>query len=292
MEQIFGVRTFREDGTTAEPEYRGDEKMASQYGTFRTLCVRSCDGYYFPISFSTRRDRFEEDEQACSQMCPASEVSLYFHSMPSQDSEEMVSFRTEEPYAAMPNAFSYRKAVNPDCTCGFARPIGLTEIAGGQSFRIEPIQPRQPPTPIPATRPDPGIDPRHSGQFRRAFRYRRRRSNDPPKSGAADSDARQPQCQDSRASVLSRPMTGSSAAISGPCSSPVNALRNGMNSALPLRPDFSFKAPVHSPQVVAVQGSGGKQGRGKRNEIAIFGSDFRLGAHQPLASNRRPRERG
>ena len=159
MEQIFGVRTFREDGTTAEPEYRGDEKVAGQYGTFRTLCVRSCDGYYFPISFSTRRDRFEEDEQACSQMCPASEVSLYFHSMPSQDSEEMVSYRTEEPYAAMPNAFSYRKAVNPECTCGFARPSGLTEIAGGQSYRIETIQPRQPPTPIPAPRPDPGVDP-------------------------------------------------------------------------------------------------------------------------------------
>ncbi len=159
MEQIFGVRTFREDGTTAEPEYRGDETVASQYGTFRTLCVRSCDGYYFPISFSTRRDRFEEDEQACSQMCPAAEVALYFHSMPSQDSEEMVSFRTEEPYAAMPNAFSYRKAVNPDCTCGFARPTGLTEIAGGQSFRIEPVQPRQPATPIPTPRPDPGSDP-------------------------------------------------------------------------------------------------------------------------------------
>lgn len=159
MEQIFGVRTFREDGTTAEPEYRGDEKVASQYGTFRTLCVRSCDGYYFPISFSTRRDRFETDEQACSQMCPAAEVSLYFHSMPSQDSEEMVSFRSEEPYAAMPNAFSYRKAVNPDCTCGFARPSGLTEIAGGQSFRMETIQPRQPQTPIPTPRPDPGVDP-------------------------------------------------------------------------------------------------------------------------------------
>jgi hypothetical protein len=159
LEQIFGVRTFREDGTVGEPEFRSEEKFAGQYGTFRTLCVRSCDGYYFPISFSTRRDRFEADEQACMQMCPAAEVALYFHSMPSQDSEEAVSYRTEEPYTALPNAFSYRKEVNPACTCGFARPSGLTEVAGGQSFRIEPVQPAQPPTPVPVPRPDPGMDP-------------------------------------------------------------------------------------------------------------------------------------
>ena len=27
-------------------------------GTFRTVCVRTCDGYYFPISYSTSASRF------------------------------------------------------------------------------------------------------------------------------------------------------------------------------------------------------------------------------------------
>ncbi|HEY6027233.1 MAG TPA: DUF2865 domain-containing protein, partial [Pseudolabrys sp.] len=27
-------------------------------GTYRTVCVRTCDGYYFPISFATTPDRF------------------------------------------------------------------------------------------------------------------------------------------------------------------------------------------------------------------------------------------
>ena len=42
--------------------------------TFRTVCVRSCDGYYFPISFSTTQDHFRDDEATCQRMCPAAEV--------------------------------------------------------------------------------------------------------------------------------------------------------------------------------------------------------------------------
>jgi Protein of unknown function (DUF2865) len=159
LEQIFGVQTFRDDGTQGDYEMAPDTNLSSRYGTYRTLCVRSCDGYYFPISFSTRRDRFAEDEQACQNMCPGQEVSLYFHAMPSQDSEDMISYRDEQPYSALPNAFSYRKQVNSACSCGFARASGLTEIAGGQSLQVEEVQPRQPVLPIPAARPDPGLDP-------------------------------------------------------------------------------------------------------------------------------------
>ncbi len=43
--------------------------------TFRTICVRTCDGYYFPISYSTTQDHFHDDEAACQRMCPAAEVA-------------------------------------------------------------------------------------------------------------------------------------------------------------------------------------------------------------------------
>src|SRR4029077_15323662 len=32
-------------------------------GTYRTVCVRTCDGYYFPISYSTVPSRFADDER-------------------------------------------------------------------------------------------------------------------------------------------------------------------------------------------------------------------------------------
>src|SRR5687767_1671517 len=43
-------------------------------GTYRTLCVRSCDGYYCPISYSTTREHFSADQEACQRMCPAGDA--------------------------------------------------------------------------------------------------------------------------------------------------------------------------------------------------------------------------
>jgi len=85
-------------------------------GTYRTICVRTCDGYYFPISYSTSPDRFRDDEQTCQRMCPASEVSLYSYHNPGEEVAQAVSLNGQL-YTALPTAFSYRKALNPACSC-------------------------------------------------------------------------------------------------------------------------------------------------------------------------------
>jgi hypothetical protein len=85
-------------------------------GTFRTICVRSCDGYYFPISFATTPDRFRDDEATCQRMCPAAEVSLYTYHNPGEDVSQAVSLNGRL-YTELPTAFSYRKALNSACSC-------------------------------------------------------------------------------------------------------------------------------------------------------------------------------
>jgi hypothetical protein len=85
-------------------------------GTFRTVCVRTCDGFYFPISYSTSPDRFRNDEQSCQRMCPASEVSLYTYHNPGEEMAQAVSLNGR-PYTELPTAFQYRKAVDPACSC-------------------------------------------------------------------------------------------------------------------------------------------------------------------------------
>ncbi len=85
-------------------------------GTFRTICVRTCDGFYFPISFETTPDRFRDDEAACQRMCPAAEVSLYTYHNPGEDVAQAVSLDSRL-YTELPTAFSYRKALNPACSC-------------------------------------------------------------------------------------------------------------------------------------------------------------------------------
>ena len=85
-------------------------------GSFRTICVRSCDGFYFPISYATTSDRFRDDDQTCQRMCPAAEVSLYTYHNPGEEVAQAVSL-SGRLYTELPAAFSYRKALNPACGC-------------------------------------------------------------------------------------------------------------------------------------------------------------------------------
>ena len=85
-------------------------------GTYRTVCVRSCDGYYFPISFATVPARFGDDERTCKAQCPAADASLYTYHNPGEDMNQAVSL-SGQPYSSSPNAFHYRQEFSPSCSC-------------------------------------------------------------------------------------------------------------------------------------------------------------------------------
>src|SRR6266446_9720532 len=92
------------------------EVPAGSGNTYRTLCVRTCDGYYFPISYSTVPGKFAEDEALCRRLCPATEVALYSHRNPGEDIARAVSLNGRA-YSDLPTAFSYRKVFNAACSC-------------------------------------------------------------------------------------------------------------------------------------------------------------------------------
>lgn len=85
-------------------------------GTYRTVCVRSCDGYYFPISFATVPGRFGDDERTCKSLCPASDASLFTYRNPGEDMNQAVSI-SGQSYSSSPNAFKYRQEFSPTCSC-------------------------------------------------------------------------------------------------------------------------------------------------------------------------------
>ena len=150
LEQIFGTKTYSDTGAYGE----SDPALQRRFGTFRTLCVRTCDGYYFPISFSTTSDRFAADEVQCEKMCPGTETALYFHPMPNGDAEQSISFRNGEPYQNLPNAFSYRKNVDTACSCRYSK-REFEEIAGNEP---EPGAENERSIPVPAFRVDRDLD--------------------------------------------------------------------------------------------------------------------------------------
>ena len=85
-------------------------------GTFHTVCVRTCDGYYFPISYSTTPSHFPDDQRACQRECPATEATLYAFRNPGEGMEQAMSINGQ-PYTALPTAFQYRKQYTPTCSC-------------------------------------------------------------------------------------------------------------------------------------------------------------------------------
>jgi hypothetical protein len=127
-------------------------------GSYRTLCVRTCDGYYFPISYATRRSNFASDEAMCQQMCPSANVALYAHRNPGQSSTDARSVTDETPYSALATAFSYRTSFNPSCTCG--TPSTFQAMNGGYSpAKLAATPAAEAAPPIPGAAPFLGEDP-------------------------------------------------------------------------------------------------------------------------------------
>ena len=151
----------------SRPE-RDDEEVPSdapgrpprkQPGTYRTMCVRLCDGYYFPISFATTRNKFEDDAKRCERQCP-SRSRLYVYRNPGEDLEHMVDLQ-DEPYAQLPTAFRFQTAYNSQCTCR-GNPWDPEEIARHAAYPAVQV-PADPPI---ASKEKPRTAERRSGQTR------------------------------------------------------------------------------------------------------------------------------
>lgn len=84
--------------------------------TFRTVCVRLCDGYFFPVSFSTLPNYFDRDQDLCQQKC-AAPAELYYHQDPRSNVDQAVSHKTKQPYSSLRTAFRYRKEFVQGCSC-------------------------------------------------------------------------------------------------------------------------------------------------------------------------------
>jgi hypothetical protein len=109
------------------------------YGTYRTLCVRLCDGFYFPISDGVRRERLYNDSHQCSQRCDG-EARLFYYSTAGGSAETAVDLSGRR-YVDLPNAFRYRKALVNGCTCKPA-PWSAQEAARHEGYAAEAAQRR------------------------------------------------------------------------------------------------------------------------------------------------------
>lgn len=103
-------------------------------GPFRTMCVRTCDGAFFPISSNATPADFARDTELCRARCPTADTELYYHVLATEESDQMVSASTGRPYSELPTAFAYRtREVRTPGTCGCQIPKLATAEPDRQS---------------------------------------------------------------------------------------------------------------------------------------------------------------
>lgn len=110
-------------------------------GSYRTMCVRTCDGAYFPVSSQATSMGFQRDAQVCSMMCPGVETELFYHPI-NAESDSMQSAVTGRPYGEMDNAYRFRtQSVRRDkaCACNFA--LYYKEMMRREAYIADPIRP-------------------------------------------------------------------------------------------------------------------------------------------------------
>jgi hypothetical protein len=122
LEQLFGVpsqsaarETMPEfDPMGAQLDPLEDEADRARGGS-EAICVRQCDGGFFPVSYSARRSNLDELNSLCRALCPNAEATLYTKS-PWRDVDTAVSLDGDN-YADHPNALKFQKTRVAGCGC-------------------------------------------------------------------------------------------------------------------------------------------------------------------------------
>jgi hypothetical protein len=127
-------------------------------GEYRTVCVRSCDGYFFPLGFSQSKGDFKRDREMCRSMYGDAAADLYFY--PSDASSDKMVSLDGEAYAKQSFAFAYQHKFQPACQAELQRGFqrlrdSFFTVASRDSFRRFKLIP----TPVQRPQDDPPVIP-------------------------------------------------------------------------------------------------------------------------------------
>lgn len=114
LEQLFGSDGYRQEplegpGDMTEPVEEGPQRGS------KAVCVRTCDGGFFPVSYSAGSGNSNQLADLCRAQCPFAETRVYTYS-PARDIVDAVSAEGE-PYTSHPNALRFRRTFDKTCTC-------------------------------------------------------------------------------------------------------------------------------------------------------------------------------
>lgn len=99
------------------------------------LCVRQCDGAYYPLATDVPSDRLGDMDRLCQAQCPAAASSAYA----GRDSDDIAGATAVDGtrYADLSTAFQFRKSSTSTCACRAPKQSWAEALAGAEAM-IEP----------------------------------------------------------------------------------------------------------------------------------------------------------
>ena len=104
----------------------------------KALCVRTCDGGYFPLSAKASDSAVDGLEQLCKASCPNTEAKLY--TTASGGGLQDATAVDGTPYTALATAFKFEKSFDASCTCkpygqSWAQALATAETLLGEAHK-------------------------------------------------------------------------------------------------------------------------------------------------------------
>ena len=140
FEAIFGAPRREQavvegpGGVVLNPGDPGYDGQWRAQGGSEAICVRQCDGGFFPVSYSAYRGNLQDLNALCQAECPNAEASLYTKSA-WRDVETAISL-DGEPYMNMPNALKFQKQRVAACSCKAPNQTWAEALQGAEQLLV------------------------------------------------------------------------------------------------------------------------------------------------------------
>lgn len=121
LEQLFGSPDYERMPVEPLPGDDLNEGESRPRGGSTAICVRTCDGGFFPVSYSAGSRDLDSFADLCRALCPNVETEVYRFTNGGNIDDAIND--SGGSYTSLPNAGKFKKTFDPTCTC---KPPGKT----------------------------------------------------------------------------------------------------------------------------------------------------------------------
>jgi len=115
LEQADSAQTVVDDSADRDAGLTPEPWLPGRPDTYRTVCVRLCDGAFTPVSFSTTRDHLKTDAARCQAGC-AVPTRLFYSKAGTVEADDLIDLNGAL-YSDLPNAHKFRTSYDASCSC-------------------------------------------------------------------------------------------------------------------------------------------------------------------------------